>query len=165
MEDSLTPLPSPLPLIRMDQLRSSLQQRELLSLRENGWHAEGPLHTSSQEGSFTAESIYPRCLVGSQHAMSRGHALRLFKPVETALKYCAGLSVKEFALIIRGEHGEEKTYTSASLTPHQQRIFTHNFRVDFRRITENASPGGSYLSLGLLIDSASAIQILANVLF
>jgi hypothetical protein len=73
--------------------------------------------------------------------------LTRFQPVETALKDCAGLSVREFALIVIDESGGEKTYTSTSLTPHQQRIFTDRFRTDFRRSVRRAATGGSYPSL------------------
>jgi hypothetical protein len=89
--------------------------------------------------------------------------LTSFKPVEAALKDCAGLSVKEFALITRGGNGEEETYTSASLIPHQQKIFTSNFRLDFRRIVQRASPGGSYLYQGRYTSSDTTPLLVQNI--
>jgi hypothetical protein len=74
--------------------------------------------------------------------------LIFLKPVETALKDCAGLSVKEFALIVLDENGDEKTYTSTSLTPHQQRIFTEKFRNDFRKIIKRVN---QFPNAGLLL--------------
>ncbi|RFU24067.1 hypothetical protein B7463_g12271, partial [Scytalidium lignicola] len=53
--------------------------------------------------------------------------------IETALRDCVGLPVKDFALIVSLENGEEKTYTSHSLTPFQPQIFTDQFKHGFRR--------------------------------
>lgn len=97
-------------------------------VRENNWH-ERPFLDLSSDNRFSAthpgqQSIHPRCL-----------------PVETALKDCAGLSVKEFALIVLDENGEEKTYTSTSLTPYQRRIFSERFKLDFRRYVHRAAQG------------------------
>jgi hypothetical protein len=73
------------------------------------------------------------------------HSLISPKPVGTVLKDCAGLSVKAFALIVLNEDGEEKMYTSPSLTPHQQTIFTDRFRVDFLSGVRSVTTGGSCL--------------------
>jgi len=70
----------------------------------------------------TPSSVHPRAL-----------------PVETALKDCAKISVKEFALFVIDDNGQEKQYTSTSLRPHQQRIFSDRFKTDFRRNLQRAA--------------------------
>lgn len=67
------------------------------------------------DGHSIARPIHPECL-----------------PIAAALKDCTGLLFKEFVLVVLDEDREEKLYTSAALTPHQQRIFTDRFKVGFR---------------------------------
>ncbi|KAG0652329.1 Uncharacterized protein D0Z07_1411 [Hyphodiscus hymeniophilus] len=66
------------------------------------------------------------------------------KSIEAALRDCVRLPVKEFALIVQLENGEERTYTSQSLTPWQPRIFGDRFRQDFRRSVHRAASEASY---------------------
>jgi hypothetical protein len=61
------------------------------------------------------------------------------KTIEAALRDCVGLPVKDFAVIVVLENGDEKTYTSPFLTPYQQKIFTNKFRQDFRRSMRRAT--------------------------
>lgn len=63
------------------------------------------------DGHSIARPIHPECL-----------------PIAAALKDCTGLLFKEFVLVVLDEDREEKLYTSAALTPHQQRIFTDRFK-------------------------------------
>ena len=70
------------------------------------------------------------------------------KTIEAALRDCVRLPVKEFALIVLLESGEERTYTSQSLTPCQPRIFSERFRTDFRRNVRRATAGGDYPGSG-----------------
>ena len=44
------------------------------------------------------------------------YGLISFESVNTALRDCAGLLFKEFALVVLDENGEEKVFTSAALT-------------------------------------------------
>ena len=69
----------------------------------------------------------------------RGFGLTYYKIIEAALRDCVRLPVKEFALVVVLENGEEKTYTSQSLTPYQPNIFTDNFRHDFWRNLRRAA--------------------------
>lgn len=70
--------------------------------------------------------------------------------METALRECAGISVKDFALIIFDQYGEEKTYTSKSLTPYMRRIFSERFKQDCRRYVQKPTQG-SHPQSGLFI--------------
>lgn len=65
--------------------------------------------------------------------------------IEAALRDCVGLPVKDFALIVSLETGEEKTYTSHSLTPFQPQIFTDRFKHDFRRSVQRSVGGEPFV--------------------
>ena len=131
-----------------------LPQRDYYPSRENWCHERAYLDLP-QESRFTGPPppVHPRCLVSNVFVSSRLEEefteLIFLKPVETALKDCAGLSVKEFALIVLDENGDEKTYTSTSLTPHQQKIFTERFRNDFRKTIKRVNP---FSNSGLLLN-------------
>lgn len=56
-----------------------------------------------------------------------------FKAIETALRDCAQIPVKEFALVVLLENGEEKTYSSTSLKAHWPKIFSERFKRDFHQ--------------------------------
>ena len=73
------------------------------------------------------------------------------KTIEAALRDCVRLPVKEFALIVQLENGDEKTYTSQSLSPYQPRIFSDRFRQDFQRSIRRTTTEGAYSGAGLLI--------------
>jgi hypothetical protein len=70
------------------------------------------------------------------------------KTVEAALRECAGIPVRDFSLVVTLENGEEKTFSSVSLAPYRQRIFTQDFYVNYRRAVRKANPDGSYCSSG-----------------
>jgi hypothetical protein len=70
------------------------------------------------------------------------------KTVEAALRECAGISVRDFSLVVTLENGEEKTFSSVSLAPYRQRIFTQDFYVNYRRAVRRANPDGSYCGSG-----------------
>jgi hypothetical protein len=116
-----------------------LQHKHFFAPMEIGSSPERPFF---HEGILAAQPIHRRCLVSSDSAKAM-HSLISPKPVGTVLKDCAGLSVKAFALIVLNEDGEEKMYTSPSLTPHQQTIFTDRFRVDFLSGVRSVTTGGS----------------------
>ncbi|KAF4622808.1 hypothetical protein G7Y89_g14217 [Cudoniella acicularis] len=65
------------------------------------------------------------------------------QPIESALRDCAQIPVREFALVVILENGEEKTYSSTSLKPYRPRIFTERFRRDFRQCVRRAGVEGS----------------------
>jgi hypothetical protein len=62
--------------------------------------------------------------------------------VEAALRDCARIPVKDFALIVTSESGELQTYTSQILTQYQSRIFTDRFKEDFVRHAGKANLQG-----------------------
>lgn len=70
------------------------------------------------------------------------------KPIETALRECAQIPVKEFALIVMLENGEEKTYSSTSLKPHWQKLFNDRFRRDFHQCAQWVNTEASFPSSG-----------------
>lgn len=80
----------------------------------------------------------------------RADELTYFKTVEAALRDCARIPVKEFALVVLLESGEERYYSSQSLTPYQPRIFTERFKQDFRRNVHRSITEGSYPNSGWL---------------
>lgn len=80
------------------------------------------------------------------------------EPIAAALKECAGLLFKEFALVVLNENGEEDVYTSAALTPHQRRIFTDRFKVDFHSSVRKAHARGSCLITDSIIFPVHAIR-------
>lgn len=80
---------------------------------------------------------YQDPLMGDDRSMTGGvHPRNL--SIEAALRDCVGLPVKDFALIVSLETGEEKTYTSHSLTPFQPQIFTDRFKHGFRRSVQRS---------------------------
>jgi hypothetical protein len=76
----------------------------------------------------------------------RADELTYFKTVEAALRDCARIPVKEFALVVFLESGEERYYSSQSLT----RSFTERFKQDFRRNIHRSITKGSYPNSGWL---------------
>jgi hypothetical protein len=125
----------------MVQPRDQLPHREVFPQREHGWLPERPFLDIPQEGRFTAQPVHSRWLVGTRQLKRQIRRLTCVKSVESALKDCAGLKVKEFALAVLHENGKLKTYTSTSLTPLQGRIFTGDFRRDFHRSVQLAARG------------------------
>ncbi|RDW78471.1 hypothetical protein BP5796_06323 [Coleophoma crateriformis] len=70
--------------------------------------------------------------------------------VEHALKRCVGIQgVREFGVFILCENGDEKTYTSQTLTPYQQDIFTSRFRETFRSVVRKATAEGANTHPGI----------------
>ena len=125
----------------MVQPRDQLPHRDLFPPREHGWLPERPFLDIPQEGRFTAQPMHSRWLVGARQLKKQVHELTRLKSVESALKDCAGLKVKEFALAVLLENGKLKTYTSTSLTRLQGRIFTSDFKRDFHRSVQLAARG------------------------
>lgn len=68
--------------------------------------------------------------------------------IESALRDCARIPVKEFALFVKAENGEERMYSSPSLRPHRNRIFSSGFRREFRHCCRLISADGSFSSSG-----------------
>ncbi len=54
--------------------------------------------------------------------------------------------MKDFALIVLTESGDERTYLSRSLIPHQSKIITDRFRQEFQRCVRRAANEGQYPS-------------------
>ena len=80
------------------------------------------------------------------------------KPVGEALRRCCRLDLKEFALIMIDYTGRDKIYTSPSLTPYGDRIFSEQYRRNFRNLTRTSerkasststSSGSGILSISL----------------
>ena len=70
------------------------------------------------------------------------------KSIEAALKDCVRIPVKTFALYAVLENGEERTYTSQTLTPYHQEIFSRRFKEEFRRNVRRAQTEISYPNSG-----------------
>ena len=70
------------------------------------------------------------------------------KTIETALKECADIPVRDFGLIITLENGEEKTFSSNSLAPCRQYFFTEDFYSHYRRAVQKANKDDTYSSSG-----------------
>ncbi|TVY82745.1 Uncharacterized protein LSUE1_G001420 [Lachnellula suecica] len=107
-----------------------LTQGEFYS-REN-WNRSQTQYSDIQDARFSNPPI---------HGFSQG---LLYNSVETALKEHAGIKVKDFALIVIDELGEEKIYSSAALKPHWPKIFNERFKRDFRQCAGWATGEGSY---------------------
>jgi len=75
--------------------------------------------------------------------------LTFFQSVESALRDCARIPVKEFALVAILENGQPKVYRSSNLTPTTARYFSNQLKQDFRD-TIRPSAEGSYPSSGSL---------------
>lgn len=79
------------------------------------------------------------------------------KTVDTVLRDCVGLPVKEFALIVQLENGGNKTYTSQSLNPCQTRIFSNQFRQAFSRSVRLATMDATHSGSGMFLVSACIV--------
>lgn len=85
---------------------------------------ERPFLDASQEHGFTQanSNVHPRETT-----------------IETALRECARIPIKDFVLAAIDENGEVKTYTSVSLAPHRQRIFNDHFITNLRHAVKRAT--------------------------
>jgi hypothetical protein len=93
--------------------------------------------TSAPPPTPTHTSIHPRVQVCFSILQVR--LLLTCKTIEDALKLCAEIPVKAYALIVRLENDEDRIYTSPSLTPFRERIFTDAFKTNFRRSVKRAT--------------------------
>lgn len=116
----------------MVQRGDPLQQRDFYpATRDANWHpVDRNFLDATQETRFHT----------SQPSPVHTRALT----IEAALRDCVRLPVKEFALIVLLENGEERTYTSQLLTPCQPRIFSDRFRQEFRRNVRRTAAAGTY---------------------
>jgi hypothetical protein len=103
-----------------------------------------------QDGRFSTPSIHGYPQVCFPVLVHDGTAiLTILKAIETALRDCAQIPVKEFALVVLLENGEEKTYSSTSLKPHWSKIFSERFKRDFHQCANGwVGTDGSYPSSG-----------------
>ncbi|KAH7310070.1 hypothetical protein BKA65DRAFT_543427 [Rhexocercosporidium sp. MPI-PUGE-AT-0058] len=58
--------------------------------------------------------------------------------LDTAITQSLGTLPKHWALMVRDERGEEKHFTSSSLVPHCEQIFSSKFNKNFRQYAERA---------------------------
>jgi hypothetical protein len=75
--------------------------------------------------------------------------LTFLQSVESALRDCARIPLKEFALVAILENGQPKVYRSSNLTPATARYFSNQLKQNFRH-TIRPSAEGSYPSSGSL---------------
>ncbi|TVY33082.1 Uncharacterized protein LOCC1_G008671 [Lachnellula occidentalis] len=106
--------------------RNALPQGEFYPSREN-WPRNDRQYMEIQDNRFNTPSVhgYPQA-------------------VEHALRECAQIPVKEFALIVMQDNGEQKTYSSTSLKPHWPKIFTERFKRDFHQCARWGNAEASY---------------------
>jgi hypothetical protein len=75
-----------------------------------------------------------------QQQTTHKHLPSTYSLIASALKELA-LPVKEFAFIVVDENGDSKEFTSPSLTPYHQQVFSNKFRRDFfRSVLRNSDP-------------------------
>ncbi|TVY32091.1 Uncharacterized protein LSUB1_G008706 [Lachnellula subtilissima] len=117
--------------------RNALSQGEFYPSREN-WPRNERQYMEIQDGRFNTPSVhgYPQVYIPAP--------IYDTKAVEHALRECAQIPVKEFALIVMQDNGEQKTYSSTSLKPHWPKIFTERFKRDFHQCARWANAEGSY---------------------
>lgn len=65
--------------------------------------------------------------------------LTLLQTVVKALRNCSNIPIKDFALCVSLENGDEELYSSANLTPYRHQFFTADFYSSFRRAVRRAS--------------------------
>ncbi|KAL5319401.1 hypothetical protein ACEPPN_012453 [Leptodophora sp. 'Broadleaf-Isolate-01'] len=66
--------------------------------------------------------------------------------LNTAIAQSLGILPKHWALIVQHETGEEKQFTSSSLAPHCEQIFSAKFNKKFRQYAERANgPSPQYM--------------------
>ncbi|KAI9050195.1 hypothetical protein LZ554_006336 [Drepanopeziza brunnea f. sp. 'monogermtubi'] len=85
--------------------------------------------------------------------VQQGHQHAEATTIEAALKQCARIPVRNFALIVMKDNGEEVTYAGKSMTPYLDRIFSRETKRAFRaalRESEGRSYHPPYLSMGSL---------------
>ena len=128
--------------------RNALSQGEFYPPREN-WPRNDRQYIDIQDGRFTTPSVhgYPQVCISVPPYYTKVN-LTLSKPIETVLRECAQIPVKEFALVVMLENGEQKTYSSTSLKPHWPKIFTERFKRDFHQCARWVTAEGSYSSSG-----------------
>jgi hypothetical protein len=64
------------------------------------------------------------------------------------LKECVRIPVKEFALAVVLENGEEKVYSSSSLARYRERFFGEQFKNEFHRSICRAARDGMHQNSG-----------------
>jgi hypothetical protein len=129
--------------------RNTLSQGEFYPSRENWLRNDRQYIDIPQDGRFTTPSIhgYPQVCI-SVGLYCAKIILTPSKNVETALRDYAQIPVKEFALIVMQENGEQRTYSSTSLKPHRSKIFTQRFKKDFQQYARWVNTEGSYPNSG-----------------
>ncbi|TVY88179.1 Uncharacterized protein LAWI1_G007561 [Lachnellula willkommii] len=117
--------------------RNALPQGEFYPSRDN-WPRNDRQYMDIQDGRFNTPSVhgYPQVYISAP--------IYDAKAVEHALRECAQIPVKEFALIVMQDNGEQKTYSSTSLKLHWPKIFTERFKHDFHQCARWANAEGSY---------------------
>ena len=128
-----------------------LPQGDYFPPRENGWgRNERSYLDIPQDGRFNPpQQIHAREMVGRPCSLSQ-RELTLPKTVEQALRDCARIPIKEFALAVTLDNGEEKMYSSTALIPYRQRFFSDRFRQDFHRSVRRAAMDGPYVGAGMV---------------
>jgi hypothetical protein len=143
----------------MVQREISLQQGELVSPRDNGWSPNERTDLDIlKESHFTTPNsfIYPRCLFVFFISLFTSHGTDLSKTIKASLRECVGIPIKEFALAVVLENGEEKTYSSTS------QIVTDQSRQNFSRSVRRAAEALPNLGkFGLTFDIESLFKTTA----
>ncbi|KAG9248277.1 hypothetical protein BJ878DRAFT_62171 [Calycina marina] len=82
------------------------------------------------------DDFYPHQGLGAQEVRLPapvGHHARA-QSVHSALRECAGIPAREFALFVVDDQGTERQYTSASIARYQPTLFDERFRAEFRNV-------------------------------
>ena len=127
-----------MPYHKVNSIRQGRTGLEMIASISISLKMAGSLHPPSKG---TLRSVYPFEFVV---------LFRLTPPknVEAALRDYARIPVKEFALIVMQENGEQRTYSSASLSPHQPKIFTKRFEKNFQQYARWVNTEGPYPESG-----------------
>jgi len=92
----------------------------------------------------TWKSLYPVSLLSSLQQRTTHHRLPpTSASIQSALKEQLDLDVKDFALILIEENGNQQEFTSHSLAPYHHRVFSENFQEGFRRSLRESMRDGS----------------------
>jgi hypothetical protein len=127
----------------MVQRPTPLQQGDFAYQRENTWpRNDRSFLDIPQDGRFVSAAppqtpIHSRLQVCSSHIQFTYSKLTS-KTIDTALKECAGVNVKQWALIARLDNGQDEIYSSQSLVEYRESIFNDSVRDVFRRSVRRA---------------------------
>ncbi|KAF8857588.1 hypothetical protein BDZ45DRAFT_429856 [Acephala macrosclerotiorum] len=111
----------------MVQRPAPLQQGDFSYQRDNTWPRNDRSFLDIPDSRFVSAATTPT----SVHPRPQ--------TIDTALKECAGINVKQWAVIARLENGEDTVWSSQSLVKYREKIFNSDVREVFRRSVKRAT--------------------------